>query len=1675
MKRILLITLLSLCFNKLSFAQKSDQKATIVELIKQKDASISITQEHTSKKSNIHHVYVRQVVNGIEVIGTESSVHFNSQGEAIKVNDFFISTLTNTPVTSSPKVNANQAITNIAHKMGYNIKGLALIASKNSGKNIVFNTANISKKEIPAKLVYVYQHKKNLKLAWEINIQEITASNWYNFYVDATNGTIIYKDNWTVSCNILGAHEHHDHEKETYSFIGPINKVNKHTNTALAGSYNVYPIPIESPNYGGRSIVTDPDNAIASPFGWHDTNGANGAEFTITRGNNVHAYEDGNNVGYSPDGGAALNFNFPINTVYTIGVDESEDAIITNLFYWNNIVHDITYQYGFDEASGNFQSNNYGNGGVGNDFVNAEAQDGSGTCNANMGTGNDGGNPTMQMFTCGNRDGDIDNGVIVHEYVHGVSTRLTGGANNSGCLFNDEQMGEGWSDYYALIMTLEPGDVATDPRPIGTWLTGVGPNGPSIRTFPYSTDFAINPHTYNDIMSESIPHGVGSVWAAMLWEMTWELIQSNGFDPDIYNGTGGNNIALHLVTEGLKLQPCQPGFIDGRDAILAADEVLYNSAHICEIWEAFARRGLGFSATQGSSNNVNDGVEAFDLPPNFSNLDIIEEVCLADGVQTGLSGGTPIGGVYGGTGVTDDGNGMTFTFDPSIGGEGNTQITYLTTDMCTGLQVTLNNNITVTDEAPEIICKGIGILAQEGSTSDMPNLNIEDLNTVSTTISITDNFVITDLDVALNISHTYVQDMEITLRSPNGTETIIFNGANDGCSGNNLITRLDDESLNLFNCSNTGNAFSEPDYIPSNPLAVFDGESTQGVWTIFIEDTFNADPGVLTNWELQYTYEINSLPLDVFLDVSGNATVNTDDLLESVSVACGGYTATIGTTGNTTINFNTSNIGLNNVDITVTSDTGKVVTCTAIANVIENPNSDLQITCPDNITIQCGEDSSPANTGEAMAISSCNINPTISFTDTLENTCGNTQTITRTWFAQDICNTSTSLSCIQTIIIQDNTAPVANCPNDIMTITTPNQCTAIVTYDVTGTDTCGNVSVQQTGGLASGSEFPVGTTTNTFIITDDCGNTVDCSFVVTVENNNTVEAICQNITIALDENGIATINPQDINGGSGNICSNTEATININAFDCSNIGENEVTLTITDDLGNSSSCIAIVTVENNNTPQITCQNITVQLNENGIATITEQQVTENITGICEIASHEINNATFNCDNIGENEVIVTVTEANGNSNSCIAIVTVEDMTPPTAQCQSIIISLNENGIATITAEQLDNGSSDTCGNVTTQIEMDTFTCQNIGLNEVVFTVIDESNNSSTCVALVTVEDITAPIAQCQNITLQLNNAGNAFLNPDDIDGGSMDECSEVTLSIEDADTIFTCEQLGENEVTLTVTDASGNTSQCTAIVTIENDFTLEALCQNITAVINENGIATITPLNVYAGAIGPCPINNLSLDIDTFTCEQANTFVPVTLTATAENGTTTTCVSLVNVVDNIPPTISCPTETIIVPALEPYTIPDYLASGDVTMSDNCNNQLEYTQEPEAGTTVQAGQTTITATAIDPSGNETSCVFTIFVDPTLGVTQNNEIASLNLYPNPTTTKFYVEYNQSITIQEIQLFDIRGRMIKTFQQIQNTVENGFDIAEISNGNYFVKVTTDKGIKMIQLIKK
>ncbi|MBK8608582.1 MAG: M36 family metallopeptidase [Chitinophagaceae bacterium] len=557
--------------------------------------------------------------------------------------------------TVMPSVTAESAVQSALADRGLHASQMAIALNKN-GNKIEFGKMGISQENITAQLMWTpIENTNEIRLSWHIYIVPKTTPDYWMVRVDAVNNSILGMDNYTVYDN-WGTPDVHGKVNYPAFAMNKIN-VNESLKNVLdfrktddpslvtTATYRVIPIPYESPNHMPAPMTTDTrtdpwlqagvvPNAVT--LKWHT--GAGAADYDYTRSNNVWAYQDrtpSNNTGTIAKSASSttafpnLTFNFvpdfaqePTVTAPT----PNQQFNITNLFYWNNVIHDVFYGYGFDEVSGNFQDDNLGRGGAGNDHVNGEAQDGSGSNNANFSTPADGGSGRMQMYLwtapTPDRDGDVDNGIIIHEHGHGISIRLTGGPANSGCLGNAEQGGEGWADYFGIMLTQNWATSTvtsgfTSPRGVGTYALNQPTTGVGIRPARYCTDLAINNYTYANLPSMAIPHGVGFIWCTILWDMTWNIINQTGIiNPNIYDitGTGGNTIALKLVTEACKIQQCSPGFVSARNAILQADQILYGGTYNCAIWEAFRRRGVGAFASEGSTGSINDQIVDFTPP-----------------------------------------------------------------------------------------------------------------------------------------------------------------------------------------------------------------------------------------------------------------------------------------------------------------------------------------------------------------------------------------------------------------------------------------------------------------------------------------------------------------------------------------------------------------------------------------------------------------------------------------------------------------------------------------------------------------------------------------------------------------------------------------------------------------------------------------------------------------------------------------------------------------------------------------------------------------------------------------------------------------------------------------------------------------------------------------------------
>ncbi|NMM49666.1 T9SS type A sorting domain-containing protein [Marinigracilibium pacificum] len=242
----------------------------------------------------------------------------------------------------------------------------------------------------------------------------------------------------------------------------------------------------------------------------------------------------------------------------------------------------------------------------------------------------------------------------------------------------------------------------------------------------------------------------------------------------------------------------------------------------------------------------------------------------------------------------------------------------------------------------------------------------------------------------------------------------------------------------------------------------------------------------------------------------------------------------------------------------------------------------------------------------------------------------------------------------------------------------------------------------------------------------------------TVVDNTPPTVMTKDITVQLDVMGNATITTQDIDNGTSDPSGIASLTIDMSNFDCSNVGPNIVTLTATDNFGNSAQGQATVTVEDNVRPTVITRNIIAQLDVNGMVTITPMQIDNGSSDACGIANYQISKSEFYCGDVGENIINLAVTDNNGNTEKGQAIVTVEDNIPPYVSTLDATIQIDATGHAYLNIGLIDNGSSDACGTESISLDRTDFTCNDVGENIVTLTVIDLHGNSAQGQATVTV-------------------------------------------------------------------------------------------------------------------------------------------------------------------------------------------------------------------------------------------------------------------------------------------------------------------------------------------------
>ncbi len=595
-----------------------------------------VTREDVTAHNGMRTVVWQQQVDGVPLYKTVLKANLTKDGALVTLSSHFLADAEGATrmdagqrvaLMAAPPVDVKKAVALAAADLGDQIAPEQVAeASLPDGaeRKQRFNAPRLS--DTSGQLAWLPMGADTARLTWDVTLMSLGRREMFRVLVDARTGEVLMRTSLTNDISNASYRVYADGTTlQPFDSPSPMSP-------GLSTPSSTQPATVS------RNLITTPAlDATASPNGWINDGG------TDTYGNNVDAHLD--TAATNPTYGTGTHatsatrvFDFALDL--TMAPTSYQSAVVTELFYACNYYHDKLYALGFTETAGNFQQNNFARGGVANDAVLADAQDGSGTNNANFSTPADGSPGRMQMYIftgpAPQRDGDLDMEIVFHEYTHGLSNRLVGGGVGISAL-QTQGMGEGWSDFYGLCLLSQPGDDVNGNYAAGGYatyqLSGLTQNYYyGIRRYPYSTDLTKNPLTLKDIdptmasahatvphspifsapnVSSSEVHNQGEVWCVALWEARASLVSKLG-------AAAGNQMILQLVTDGMKLSPANPTFLQARNAIIQADLVDNGGANKNELWAAFAKRGMGASATVPVNSTTTGVVEAFDLPDNLS-------------------------------------------------------------------------------------------------------------------------------------------------------------------------------------------------------------------------------------------------------------------------------------------------------------------------------------------------------------------------------------------------------------------------------------------------------------------------------------------------------------------------------------------------------------------------------------------------------------------------------------------------------------------------------------------------------------------------------------------------------------------------------------------------------------------------------------------------------------------------------------------------------------------------------------------------------------------------------------------------------------------------------------------------------------------------------------------------
>ncbi len=619
------------------------------------------------------------------------------------------------------------------------------------------------------------------------------------------------------------------------------------------------------------------------------------------------------------------------------------------------------------------------------------------------------------------------------------------------------------------------------------------------------------------------------------------------------------------------------------------------------------------------------------------------------------------------------------------------------------------------------------------------------------------------------------------------------------------------------------------------------------------------------------------------------------------------------------------------------------------------------------------------------------------------------------------------------------------------------------------------------------------------------------------------------IIFTLNAGGSTPVNLADVvTSVVDNVTASPMVTVSPSAFTCNSIGTQTVTVTATDAKGNKSILAQDVTVRDITAPTVVTQNITVNLDANGNATVTESQINNGSTDNCSIATYTLDKTTFDCSNIGANTVTLTASDASGNTSTGTAIVTVTDVTAPTVVAQNITVNLDASGNATITEEQINNGSTDNCAIATYSLDKKTFDCSNLGANTVTLTVTDANGNASTGTASVTVRDTIAPLVATQNRAVSLDANGMATITEAQVNNGSSDNCSVTSYAL--SKKTFDCSNVGENTVTFTVTDAAGNSSSATAVVTV-TDSQQPVLTAPTAQFFCYAGSAYTLPVLV---ATDNCAVASITYTISGATqrsgsgADASGAFNPgvstINWTVTDAHGNTSTAETVVTINSQLSSSIpdvyalnsstddkntiylgygpssltvnatanggtapysyswntSATTQSISVDAAGTYTVTITDAKGCQTTSSivmnvldvRCGNDNDKVQVCHNGNVICVASSAVQA-HLNHGDKLGSCESGISVIPAKVELESPAEYSVKLYPNPVSDVLNIKVTTIEAGARVKVYDMAG--MEVISQSLTETPQAVNVSNLKPGIYVITIINGSHVTREKFIKK